>query len=811
MKNLSVKKLLKRIFSASLAGVLVAGMMPGLVMADEVEEVLPTSEEAFEEVEETAEEAVEDTDELLDIPKEDERIEDTDKLTEELEDKNSDLLESELENELEKQIDEEELLEEEIPELEDAEMIIATCMSAKAQTDLSDIILESPVYGVCYLSDWIDIMSTASSDASIVLTVESGQTVEIQNICFDDNHTEWVLVDAFYDESIYSGYVKRQNLAVSDERFLDWEASYKTGEVALNDAGLTLLTAAANQNYDDINQFPASYQPALRALKDAHPNWIFTKLNTGLDFNASVQAELPNEKSLVYKTFPDYTKNGPSKQPNWYLASEGILRYYMDPRNCLTEDRIFQFEQLTYNESYHTQEALEKYLNTTFMSCDKPAPTLNITYGLIIWALGRAHNVSPFHMAARIVQEQGKDGSSPMISGTYPGYEGYYNFFNIRANGSSREQILANGLAYAREQNWNSPYGSIEGGAVFIAGNYISRGQDTIYLQKFNVNPNAVNAVYTHQYMQNISAPCSEASKTRTMYMNAGAYNNVFVFKIPVYENMSASAAPYPTSSTSITLYPPASYTGNALKSIWVDGKEYKTTAINGGYMVDMGNTSSKSAVMYNYNENGVPVGMYVWTISHNGSRYDVTAQPELENLLSYHGFSIRIVGKSGIRVKTGIDRNVRAKLTSTGVDGYRLTEYGTLVMNNANRSAYPMVVGGEKVKKGVSYGKNEKGEDVNLCYEITNGRIRYTSVLVGLPVNQYKVEYAFRGYAVLNKNGQDTVIYGPAVAKSIYSLAGQVLTNNTYAEGSESNTFLKTIISDADKFEEEEKKKAGN
>ena len=37
-----------------------------------------------------------------------------------------------------------------------------------------------------------------------------------------------------------------------------------------------------------------------------------------------------------------------------------------------------------------------------------------------------------------------------MISGTYAGYEGLYNYFNIQATGSTRDEILQNGLKEAQ-------------------------------------------------------------------------------------------------------------------------------------------------------------------------------------------------------------------------------------------------------------------------------------------------------------------------------------------------------------------------
>ena len=545
--------------------------------------------------------------------------------------------------------------------------------------------------------------------------------------------------------------------------------------------------------YADIEQFPESYRPALQALKQKHPNWTFVRQNTGLDFQTAVNNELQGGKSLVYKSYGDYCKEG-QHSPNWYFASEDVLKLYMDPRNSLHENAIFQFEQLTYNESYHTEAAVETFLKNTFMNSNSPAPKTDMTFSHIFWAIGAEQQVSPFHLAARVYQEQGQ-GTSPLISGNYPGYEGYYNYFNISASGSTNEQVITNGLNYARNNGWDNAYASILGGANVISANYIKKGQDTLYLQKFNVSTTASNPVYTHQYMQNIAAPTSEALSMKKLYESAGALENTFVFKIPVYENMPASPCPMPTSSTNVVLQVPAGYDAS---TIYVDGIPYTPQVRNNRRIVTVPNGNAQAAVVYRYNENGAPIGMYVWTLEYRNNAYAVTEQPGLTDLLTYHGFSIRITGKAGIRFKTGISADLRNTLLTGGVNGYYLKEYGTLVMNNANRNTYPMIKGGEKVISGLAYGTDSNGAHHDSIYETVDGRYRYTSVLVGLPADQYKVEYAFRGYIVLTKDNKDITIYGPAMAKSIYSLAEQVLNMGTYASGSEADAFLRKLISDA-------------
>jgi len=659
----------------------------------------------------------------------------------------------------------------------------------EARGALQNIVEDREVMALVYLCDDLTIRAEAAEDSTKVVTVPSGQMVEIRDVTVDENYQVWEKVSAEVKGKVYEGYIPRDYLACSDERFLEWEELYGMNP----GAAVMLAEENATGVYADIEQFPEGYRPALQALKQKHPNWTFVRQNTGLDFQTAVNNELQGGKSLVYKSYGDYCKEG-QHSPNWYFASEDVLKLYMDPRNSLHENAIFQFEQLTYNESYHTEAAVETFLKNTFMNSNSPAPKTDMTFSHIFWAIGAEQQVSSFHLAARVYQEQGQ-GTSPLISGNYPGYEGYYNYFNISASGSTNEQVITNGLNYARNNGWDNAYASILGGANVISANYIKKGQDTLYLQKFNVSTTASNPVYTHQYMQNIAAPTSEALSMKKLYESAGALENTFVFKIPVYENMPASPCPMPTSSTNVVLQVPAGYDAS---TIYVDGIPYTPQVRNNRRIVTVPNGNAQAAVVYRYNENGAPIGMYVWTLEYRNNAYAVTEQPGLTDLLTYHGFSIRITGKAGIRFKTGISADLRNTLLTGGVNGYYLKEYGTLVMNNANRNTYPMIKGGEKVISGLAYGTDSNGAHQDSIYETVDGRYRYTSVLVGLPADQYKVEYAFRGYIVLTKDNKDITIYGPAMAKSIYSLAEQVLNMGTYASGSEADAFLRKLISDA-------------
>ncbi len=52
------------------------------------------------------------------------------------------------------------------------------------------------------------------------------------------------------------------------------------------------------------------------------------------------------------------------------------------------------------------------------------------------------------------------------------------------------------------------------GGAQYLGEKYINAGQNTMYLQRFNVKSNGTYSIYTHQYMTNISGAASEAAST---------------------------------------------------------------------------------------------------------------------------------------------------------------------------------------------------------------------------------------------------------------------------------------------------------
>ena len=299
--------------------------------------------------------------------------------------------------------------------------------------------------------------------------------------------------------------------------------------------------------------FPESYLSGLLALHQKYPKWQFVPVLTGLDWSYVIDNESVVGRNLVQNVVNDARKSTASTAydwatnkwygfdgDNWVSAAPGYIAYCMDPRNFFDEKYIFQFETLEY-EPYQNKDGISNILKNSFMAgnyVDTDGVTRNYAESFLNIGMGLA--VSPYHLASRCLQEQGTKGTSPLISGNYPSYAGYYNHFNVGAYTTSTASATLNGLAYAKRVGWNSIYKSLQGGSSVVADRYVKKGQNTVYFEKFNV-VNKDN-LFSHQYMTNVMAAFSEGSTISKAYTDKKA---AFVFRIPVYENMPEKAVTF--------------------------------------------------------------------------------------------------------------------------------------------------------------------------------------------------------------------------------------------------------------------------
>ena len=313
--------------------------------------------------------------------------------------------------------------------------------------------------------------------------------------------------------------------------------------------------------------FPESYWDGLKLLHAMYPEWVFRADHNGFDWDYAVDQESKIGNSLVQSTSKSSWKSTDPRAYNWdtgvwtvfdtggwVAASREIVAYYMDPRNFLSQNSIFQFLLQSFDAKVQNVAGVERLVDGTFLDATvTDTDGKKIYYPQVIFDAGKKVGVNPYVLAAMIVQEQGTKGLSDSISGKAPGFEGYFNYYNIGAVAGGGNTAVKNGLIYAKGgasgtgtsngRPWNSRVRAITGGAQFYADGYVSAGQDTLYLKRFNAQG---NNPFTHRYMTSVWGASSEGLSLARGYSEE-LRQAPLVFSIPVYDDMPSSPCAQPT------------------------------------------------------------------------------------------------------------------------------------------------------------------------------------------------------------------------------------------------------------------------
>lgn len=427
-----------------------------------------------------------------------------------------------------------------------AASMAASCLTASAAN----------MKGSC-TADVLNVRSGAGTGYSKTGTVSYGDSLTILSETTDSSGAKWYKISC----GNLTGYVS---------------AAY----VQLTSSGSQGSSDADFESYMTKQGFPESYKPYLRTLHEQHPKWIFTAQKLGVDWNTALKEECVVGRNLVHSSAlaswksmekGAYDFNGGywyGLDGSWVAASKEIIMYYMDPRNFLNDTYIFMFENQSYDPSYQTESGVKTILADTFMSKSYTCPDTKkkYTYSQTFMDAAKKSGVSPYHLASRCRNEQGVNGA-PQSLGTVKGYENYFNFFDIQAYATSTMTAAEMGCKYAKTTNptyllpWTNQYKSIVGGSIFLGTGYITKGQDTLYLQKFDMVDGG-NGLYYHQYMTCVFGQANEAISLKNAY-SQDILNSAMEFKIPVYNNMPDKLCPKPTSSGD---------NNNYLKSLSVSG-----------------------------------------------------------------------------------------------------------------------------------------------------------------------------------------------------------------------------------------------
>lgn len=312
---------------------------------------------------------------------------------------------------------------------------------------------------------------------------------------------------------------------------------------------------AAKRSYVKKGVFPDSYISKLDELHKRHPNWMFSAIDTGLDWKQAHKkmSSDPGVNTIWYSYAPSYFSvvegrynylTDTYKYGSFKAASKKAIRYFMDPRNFFDEKNIFMFEDKTYS-SYQKKSVVKKVVKNNKVLAKNAKAFVEA---------GKKYDISPVYLGAKSYSELGT--STFMINGhsfSYGGkrYSKCYNAYNI---GSSDSRGVYGGLIYANGgrgktsygRKWNSVAKAIKGGAMYLKENYIDRNQASAYTEHFNVL-NGPDAVGTHIYMSSVTGAKEMGSKVSGEYENYGIFDEPLEFSIPVYRNMPEKPSKKPS------------------------------------------------------------------------------------------------------------------------------------------------------------------------------------------------------------------------------------------------------------------------
>ena len=232
--------------------------------------------------------------------------------------------------------------------------------------------------------------------------------------------------------------------------------------------------------------------------------------------------------------------------------------------------------------------------------------------------------------------------------------------------------------------------------------------------------------------------------------------------------------------------------------TVTIDGRTYPTST-DGGFYVNLPETGDYLQRFdyqdfdYSSSHGNYPTGMTTYRIHRQKGGATLERIDALDNLLIYAGCSIRISGKQGIRMITGITQENKKALTSkAGLAGYTLEEYGTLICWNTDVSS------GDDFSLDMSCARSnyayKKGK-VDPVFGKENGNMLYTNVLVGFSLEDCAKDLVLRPYIKLKDTatGETVTLYGGSVCRSIGYIARQ--NADTYKSGSSGYKYVHNIL----------------
>ncbi|WP_185367612.1 PA14 domain-containing protein [Listeria booriae] len=209
----------------------------------------------------------------------------------------------------------------------------------------------------------------------------------------------------------------------------------------------------------------------------------------------------------------------------WVNAYQKDVQFYMNPNNFTKGSKEYlQFLVLSKAAGINVAEVNSKVLVNKGILTGQ---------GASFATAATTYKVNEIYLMSHALLETG-NGSSQLANGVLvSNVDGkpvtpktVYNMYGIGAVDSNP---LKGGSEYAYKQGWDTPEKAIIGGAQFVAQNYVSKGQDTLYKMRWNpANPGV------HQYATDIKWATSQTTSMYNIYSLLTSY--IQNFEVPKYQ-----------------------------------------------------------------------------------------------------------------------------------------------------------------------------------------------------------------------------------------------------------------------------------
>ncbi|MBC1282023.1 SH3 domain-containing protein [Listeria welshimeri] len=378
-------------------------------------------------------------------------------------------------------------------------------------------------YTVKYATGNVNLRQSRTYDSKTVTVIPESAKVEMEIGSIDGNN--WA-------KFVYGNTVGYMNVAYfSDSPYQPIKKTYKETAYTSTFSSALTKTMAGNPQTD---KKPANSYINVEAIK-------LTGTNKGTAINANgqvrstasktgfVQGKLKNAEAITILS--TVTASDGSKwykfnfNRQWFNAAQVDTSYYLNPNNFDKSSATFlQFLVLSKPAYIDVNEANKNILAGKGILANKANSfsTAATTY-----------NVNEIYLISHALLETG-NGTSQLANGvTVSKVDGkpvtpkkVYNMYGI---GAVDSDPLRGGSEYAYKQGWDTPEKAIIGGANFVAQNYISKGQDTLYKMRYNpANPGV------HLYATDIGWAIKQTTGMQNLYKQLSSYTQEF--DVPKYK-----------------------------------------------------------------------------------------------------------------------------------------------------------------------------------------------------------------------------------------------------------------------------------